>query len=81
LNQIEDQIKKAEKKMDKETERKQKMFIQMKNNEREMVSVGKETAQFNEMFEDKEELRDMYEAQKIFIQKQNNIFSKDVKKV
>jgi hypothetical protein len=53
LNQIEDQIKKAEKKFDKETERKQKMFIHMKNNERELITVAKETTQFIEMIEDK----------------------------
>jgi hypothetical protein len=35
----------------------------MKNNEREMISIAKETDQITEMIEDKDELRDMIEAQ------------------
>jgi hypothetical protein len=45
------------------------MFINMKNNEREMISIAKETDQITEMIEDKDELRDMIEAQKVFMQK------------
>ena len=81
LTQIEELIKKADKRLEKESERKQKMFINMKNNEREMISIAKETDQITEMIEDKDELRDMIEAQKVFMQKQNNIFAKDLKKV
>ena len=71
----------ADKRLEKETESKQKMFIMMKNNEREMVTIAKETDQINETIEDKDELRDMIEAQKVFLKKQNNIFDKDLKKV
>ena len=81
LTQIEELIKKADKRLDKESDRKQKMFINMKNNEREMVSIAKETDQITEMIEDQDEFRDMIEAQKVFMQKQNNIFNKDLKKV
>ena len=63
LTQIEELIKKADKRLEKESERKQKMFINMKNNEREMISIAKETDQITEMIEDKDEIRDMIEAQ------------------
>ena len=63
----------ADKRLERETENKQKMFIMMKNNEREMVTIAKETDQINETIEDKDELRDMIEAQKVFLKKQNNI--------
>lgn len=43
------------------------MFIMMKNNEREIISIAKETETINEMVEDKDEIRDMIEAQKVFL--------------
>lgn len=41
----------------------------MKNNEREIVTIAKETEQINETIEDKDEIRDMIEAQKVFLEK------------
>jgi hypothetical protein len=39
--------------LDKENEKKQKMFILMKNHERDIVNLAKDTDQFKEMMEDK----------------------------
>ena len=55
-------IKKKEKKLEKESDRKQKMFIQMKNHEREVTTIQKEIEDFNDSIERDDELRDMYET-------------------
>lgn len=69
-------IKKKEKKQEKEVERKQKMFIQIRSDEREITQVNKEIDQYKEEIERDDELRDMYETQKSFLEKQSRIFKK-----
>ena len=70
-------IKKKEKKLEKESDRKQKMFIQMKNHDREVTTIQKEIEDFNDSIERDDELRDMYETQKSFLEKQSKIFKKN----
>lgn len=74
-------IKKKEKKQEKEVERKQKMFIQIRSDEREITQVNKEIDQYKEEIERDDELRDMYETQKSFLEKQSRIFKKQFDKL